>query len=121
MPDIIQTHLLSWVIFLPLIGAVILMTPLFKRVPDEVDPHDHQGDEEPRQPKSGAANSVRTAVSNSAPATIESTSPATIESTSPASIHCTSTRASFGECTDAEYKPGMKMPVLINNFSSIIR
>src|SRR3989442_5300722 len=58
MPDILQNHLLSLVIFLPLSGALILMSPLFKPVPDEEDKHGH-GEGASAAKSSNAALAVR--------------------------------------------------------------
>ncbi|MEP6756221.1 MAG: NADH-quinone oxidoreductase subunit M [Chthonomonadales bacterium] len=61
MPDTIAKHLLSWVIFLPIIGALILMFA-FKRPQDEEDAHHHaivlaDGEVAPTTPNS--ANAIR--------------------------------------------------------------
>jgi NADH-quinone oxidoreductase subunit M len=68
MPDILNTKLLSLVIFLPLIGALILLLPIFQRPKDEEEDHghgaahDHGEDGEfaaARPTPNGPANAIR--------------------------------------------------------------
>src|SRR5579862_260114 len=63
MPEIITTHLLSIVTFLPLVGAILLML-FFPRPPDEADSHGgaHGADE--------GAESHDAPAKNSSPATL---------------------------------------------------
>lgn len=58
MNEFFTKHLLSLVIFVPLIGALVLL--LFKRPPDEADAHhDDHGEDEPTAKPSASAQAVR--------------------------------------------------------------
>src|SRR5436190_23209601 len=57
MQDLLQDHLLSVIIFLPLLGAIILMIA-FPRPADEADSHGHGENDAPAK-SSAAANAVR--------------------------------------------------------------
>ncbi len=61
MSSMLHNNLLSVVIFLPLVGAILLVTPLFRRPVDENDGHAHgrPGDEHAIARSGGSANAVR--------------------------------------------------------------